>query len=348
MLQHLVTITHQHIDRIHLTIKIQEKLTFMELESSSAATPESDKMREVNQMIQTLGKPQWQSYNYCAALTRLYVVYEEFVEVLIKEWLGLLPTIRAYSDLGDRIQNTHQEGVGRLLLELKKKRFQHLNVDNVVRSLFNGVSGHSNYELIPEAFLLHEQNLRKEVLDKLFADAGIEKAWAWVEKHREVTRFFEEVLGDDITAEAQLNELIDYRNEAAHQVMIDETITSELLLHLCEFIKAICQALSELVTYHILFCKTSNGQAREIGKISQWYDKAQAARARINSGTLSVGGTVFLVNKNACHCCSARIESIRLNDEEASETLELERETQIGLKFDVPAKKGLSLYVMDG
>jgi hypothetical protein len=346
MLQHLVTITHQNIATIQGAIKLQEKLTVMALESPPDAPPESDNMREVNQMIQTMGKQQWQRYNYCAALTRLYVVYEEFVENLIDEWLGSLPAIMAYSDLGDRIQNTHREGVGRLLLELKKKRFQHLNVENVVRSLFNGLSGHSNYELIPEAFLLHEQNLRKEVLDKLFADAGIEKAWAWVEKHREVTGFFHEFLGNAMTAEAQLNELIDYRNEAAHKVIIDETISSELLLNLCDFIKAICQALSELVTYHILLCKTYNGQAREIGQINRWFDKKQAARARIQPGNLAVGGTVFLVNENAYYCCVGKVESIFLN-EESRETVELDSETEIGLKFDVPAKKGLRLYVMD-
>jgi len=52
------------------------------------------------------------------------------------------------------------------------------------------------------------------------------------------------------------------------------------------------------------------------------------------------------VNKNACYCCDARIESIILN-EESRETVELDSETEIGLKFDVAAKKGLSLYVMD-
>lgn len=346
MLQHLVTRTHQNIDTIHRAIKLQEKLTLMALDSPPDATQDSDDIREVTQIIRTMGKEQWQRYNYSAALTRLYVVYEEFVEELIKEWLERLPAIMAYSKLGDRIQKTHQEGVGRLLVELKKKRFQQLNVESVVSSLFNGLSGNSNYELIPEAFLLHEQNLRKEVLEKLFADAGIENAWDWVEKHREVTRFFQDVVGEAITAEAQLNEMIDYRNEAAHRVRINNTIRSKLLLNLCFFIKAICQALSELVTYNLLMHKADTGKARKIGRINRWFDKIEAARARIQSGTLSVGGTVFLVNENACYCCVARIESILLN-EESREIVELDSETEIGLKFDVAAKKGLSLYVMD-
>lgn len=346
MLQPILSRTHQNIATIQGAIKLQEKLTVMALDSSPDAPPESDPIREVIELIQTMGKQQWQRYNYCAALTRLYVAYEEFVEDLIKEWVRRLPAIMAYSDLGDRIQNTHREGVGRLLIELPKKRFKRLNVETVVSSLFNGVSGHANYELIPEAFLMNEQNLRKEVLEKLLADAGIENAWAWVEKHREVTGFFQEFLGKGNTAEAQLNELINYRNEAAHSGIINHTISSQLLLNLCLFIKAICQALSELVTYHLLTCKASQGQAREIGKINRWFDKIAAARARIQSGNLSVGGTVFLVNKNACYCCAARIESIVLN-EESRETVAVDRETEIGLKFDVLAKKGLSLYVMD-
>ena len=133
---------------------------------------------------------EWLVYDRCAVVTRLYAIYERFVEDLISDWLQLIPVlVSSYSDLGENIQNTHRQGIGRLLVDLNKNRFQHLSVEKVVQGLFCGITSTGKYELLPEAFLLHEQNLRKEVLEKLLADAGIENAWKWVINHREIKYF---------------------------------------------------------------------------------------------------------------------------------------------------------------
>ena len=122
-------------------------------------------------------------------VTRLYAIYERFVENLVGDWLGLLPGLfPRYSDLEESIQNTHQMGVGRLLIEMKKNRYGHLSIEEVVRGLFRGVTG-EEYQLLLDAFLLHEQNLRRQPLEKLFADAGIPNAWAWVEKHKTCPKY---------------------------------------------------------------------------------------------------------------------------------------------------------------
>ncbi|MGD1920686.1 MAG: MAE_28990/MAE_18760 family HEPN-like nuclease [Pleurocapsa sp.] len=57
---------------------------------------------------------EWRIYDHCAAVTKLYAIYENFVEDLIKDWLRLLPELFLnYDDLDDRIRNTHQSGVGK-------------------------------------------------------------------------------------------------------------------------------------------------------------------------------------------------------------------------------------------
>ena len=298
-------------------------------------------------LFQNIPNPkEWRVYAHCSVVTRLYAIYEHFVENLVSDWLGLLPGLFShYSDLEERVRTTHQIGVGRLLLELKKNRYEHLSPEEVVRGLFRGVTGEEEYELLPNAFLLHEQNLRKETLEKLFADAGIPNAWAWVDKHRAVKNFVEEVRGSQNTAEGELNELISYRNDAAHKAPIDNFLGSSALLELCDFVESLCQALTELVTYQVIERKKLIGQAREIGQITEWFHKPKAAVVTVEEITLSVGSSLFLVGEGSSCCQLATIKSIQMNDN-AVDKLQTTTEVEVGLKFDVDARKGLRLYIL--
>ena len=288
----------------------------------------------------------WQVYDHCATVTRLYAIYERFVEDLISNWLLLLPQLVSnYSDLEDKIQNTHREGTGRLLLDLKKKRFQHLSIEKVIQGLFSGVTGTEQYELLPDAFLSHEQNLQKDILEKLLVDAGIENCWKWVKKHRKIKYFLEEIRETQKTAEEELKQLVDYRNEAAHGG-VDEILGTQELLDLGDFVKALCEALAELVSYQIISRKISIAKAKEIGQITEWFKKPRAAVATVTDITLTVGGSIWLVSETSSYCKLAKIESIQIDDIDKNE-VEIASKAEVGLKLDTDAKQGLSLYVME-
>lgn len=345
MFEQLIKRVQDNISTIRAIIELNEILRKLAFEKDPDFSISREKFQTGNplqQMIQEFPiEENWLEYDRCAVVTRLYAVYESFVEDLIANWLRRLPElVPRYADLEERIRNTHREGVGRLLLEFKKARFSHLTDAKIVESLFSGIAGESKYNLIPEAFLFHEQNLRKEVLDKLFADAGIVNSWRWIEKHRYIQQFIQES-----TAEAELNQLILYRNDAAHAT-VEQIISASQLLYLADFILALCQALAELVTYQIILQQAFRGKAREIGKIHRWFDKARAARAKMKNVTLSVGDTVFLMNENSADCRFARIESIKLDDVSQNQ-VKITSETEVGLQFNINAKKGLSLYISD-
>jgi predicted transcriptional regulator len=179
MFEQLIQRVQENICIIQETIQTNERLRKIAFEE----TPEMITIREyfqtqelTKQIIQGIpNRQKWLEYDRCAVVTRLYAVYESFVENLIATWLQRLPEIiPRYADLDERIRNTHREGVGRLLVELKKARFSSVLTDRtVVESLFSGIAGYQKYNLIPQAFLFHEQNLRKDILEKLLADAGI-------------------------------------------------------------------------------------------------------------------------------------------------------------------------------
>jgi len=348
MFDELLKIVSVNISTVHKIIHTNDRLRGIVFRKDTPTQQESDENTQFTKLIEGVPSEQeWLVYDRCAVVTRLYAIYERFVEDLIAEWLELLPDIvTEYSDLEKSIKDTHQIGVGRLLLDLKKKRFEHLSINEVIQGLFDGVTGQEKYKLIPDAFLLHEQNLRREVLEKLFADAGISNAWDWVNKHRTVKQFIEEVRGSQNTAEGELNELITYRNDAAHGAIVDDILGTKELLELGDFVETLCQSLAELVTFQVISRQTAIGKAKEIGQVTEWFKKSRAGVAKVKKINLSVDKKVFLVNEASSYCRLATIESIMINDI-SKEQVVITHEQEVGLKFDIDAKKGLSLYVVE-
>ncbi|NES78813.1 MULTISPECIES: MAE_28990/MAE_18760 family HEPN-like nuclease [Okeania] len=349
MFDNLLEIVNVNIDSISAMIQTNDRLRKI----AKKGIVQTQKLKDYPEIIEleelVKGVPndkEWELYEHCAVVTRLYAIYENFVEYLISTWLKYLQNIvENYLELDDTIRNTHREGVGRILLEFKKDRFKYLSENQVIRGLFYGTTNQNkNYQLLPEAFLLHDQNLRKDILEKFFADAGIAGTWKWVINYRKVKHFVEEIRGNQNTAEGELNQLISYRNEAAHGV-VDEILGTQELLDLGDFIKALCQALAELVTYQIIQEQTSTGKAKEIGEITEWFKKPKAAVARINNSSLSIGTNVFLVSETSSYCRLATIESLKINDI-SQESIEITIEAEVGLKFDIDAKKGLKIYII--
>jgi hypothetical protein len=355
MFQELIETVIVNISTVRSIIQTNDRLREIIFSKSPIIEQESKENTELILLRQVVpSTTDWRVYDHCAVVTRLYAIYESFVEDLVTDWILYLPEIfPCYSDLAEEIRGTHQIGVAQLLQELKKKksRFAHLSVEEVIRGLFFGVAGgESKYDLVPDAFLLHDQNLRKEALEKLFANAGIQSAWNWVEKHRDIRLFVEEVLGSENTAEGELNELISYRNDAAHSAVIDNVLGSSTLLELCNFVEVLCQALAELVTYQVIERKKLIGRARAIGRITRWFTDIQATRAKVKEATLSVGESIFLVSDTKACCKLVKIENIRIiedGQEVNKEQVKITTEIEIGLKFDIEARKGLLLYLVE-
>lgn len=264
------------ISTVRSMIKTNDRLREIVFQDSSDIK-ELKENPEFAALIEVIpSKQEWRIYDRSAVVTRLYAIYERFVEDLISDWLRRMPDlVPRYSDLGEKIQNTHREGIGRLLIDLKKNRFQHLSVEKVVQGLSCGITDTGKYELLPDAFLLHEQNLRKEVLETVLKNAGIKEPWKWIINHKEIKYFVEEVRGRQNTAEGELKQLVDYRNEAAHG-STDEILGTQELLDLGDFVEALCKSLADLVTYNIILLQSDRGLVREIGKITEWLPKPQA------------------------------------------------------------------------
>jgi hypothetical protein len=348
MFETLLVKAEANVSTVSSIIKTSNR--FRELASrrlSSVGTSEESEL-SLDGLIEILPTDkEWKVYDHCSVVTRLYAIYERFVEDLITAWLAQLPSlVPKYSDLSDKTQITHRTGVARLLLDLDKMRFQHLCIEDVVRGLLHGVTGKEKYDLVCDAFLLHEQNLRKDKLEEVLANAGIRDTWNWVKNHRNIKHYVNEMRGSQTSAESELNNFIEYRNYAAHGTPIDEILGTEALLDLCHFVNALCEALAELIHFQAIQKKVGLGEVKKIGRITEWFATQKAAVAKVTAANLSIDSEVLLISESASWCRKAVIKSMRLNDIPIN-TLpdETGAEIEVGIQFDIEVRKKLDLLL---
>jgi hypothetical protein len=110
-------------------------------------------------------------------------------------------------------------------------------------------------------------------------------------------------------------------------------------------VESLCQSLNDLFTFQVIKQKEKTGEAINIGKITEWYKKPQAGVAKVDNASLFLRCDVFLVNQNISWCQSAKVTSIKIDDQSVSK-INVVDETEVGLKFDVDGKEGLNLYLL--
>ncbi|MBS9393040.1 MAG: hypothetical protein HEQ29_07725 [Dolichospermum sp. LBC05a] len=150
MFQNLLMAVKANISAIRSIIKTNEKIRDIAFGDVSLRTEEIQQLLiNISQDIPEL--TDWRVYDHCAVVTRLYAIYETFVEDLIEDWLILLPSLYSnYSELNETIRKTHQSGVGRLLQEILKEdnhRYKNLSTQQVMYGLLNGETSKSYCQL---------------------------------------------------------------------------------------------------------------------------------------------------------------------------------------------------------
>jgi len=338
----------EEIETTRAIIRVYEelrKLESQELDSNNLFPP----FTELIKILPT--RENWTMYEHCSVVTRLYSIYESFVESLIHEWIDRLPTIVIrYSELDERIRRSHAANIGELLSKMcnRKDGFKDESVKDTLQGLYKGINGDLNYTLLRNAFSTHEQNLRKDILEELFREAGIDDhCWAWVQQHSQVKK----IVRDEDSAESQLKKLVEYRNEAAHgKVSKDKSnlLKSNLLLELCDFIETICLSLSELVRYRTLQKQEKHNFAEEIGTVKRFYDDRKVAEIVIDKETnISVGESIYLVRDgDDCRECQvAVIENIRIDKSNIDKQKAiLSNGMKVKLELNVITSKNAKLY----
>lgn len=283
----------------------------------------------------------WLVFNHCASLTRLYAVFSGFVESVVAEWLCKLPKLyEQYGMLPKVLRDEHKLGVARLLPKVGDGRFRRLTAENILRGIYLGVSIESGYDLPVEAYLNHERNLKMEVLCDLFRRVGLAQSREWIRAHGELQAFMDQTYGSQQTAEAQLDTLVGFRNEAAHGLDVAEVLSQQEQTKLAEFVLVFGVVLAEFIEFNYwqLRCEKNTGVL--VGRITEYFAEPDAFVARVTNAKLEVGQTLVALETERCR--RATILSLQDNGSSVA-SFNAVGEVEAGIKFDIRLSKGARL-----
>lgn len=286
---------------------------------------------------------EWRIIDHCAAVTRIYSIYEQFAHEMIREHLSLLQGRLAFNELPEKIRSSYRGGVAKILEKIGGPRFAALDVGQLIAGYHDALSGNP-YTIEPQAMLMQEQNLRLPELDRFMRACGIDDVSGWVEAHPAVEAFFATGGRLNATAATEMAALIGYRNDAAHgSIDIGDILHINVLTEFCDFVGAVCEALAERVQLAGLRSLQPNGHVLERGKITESLKGGAVAIGKI-SGAVGVGNTVYLCGEN--YCLERTVTSLQVEGKQF-ENVDLGVPTEVGLMFDGAFKKNGRVLMLE-
>jgi len=285
------------------------------------------------------GKSAWQVYDHCAAFTRLYAVFEQFIEELVGEYLRMLPNMYLkYEDLPENVKTQHRIGIGQILLKLGKEGlYSHLDEKQIIQHLAEALIGSPNYSLLPDAFFLDPHNYRADVLRRLFQQLGFEDCWAWVEAHPLVLAYMD-TRDKTETPATILHDLVEYRNKAAH-TSVTETVATDEIKSIADCVVVICEALAQVVMKQVVRRREELGEVVHVGDVIHKYSD-HIVGVRTSAGKITVGDEIIVVRKHACY--KVGVISIRTGGV-SHQQLDVVENQEIGMKLTLDAGTGAEL-----
>ena len=278
----------------------------------------------------------WVEFDRAAVVSLLYASFERFVYGAVSTWLASLPGIyESYSDLPEATRVAHRRGVSEILAKLGGSRYTHLSEPGVLRGIFMGSSGQLPYELLTDAFLIDDRNLRSDSMKSLLGALAIEDPWSSLVADRSLVRWLQVERGAQATFESELNQFVTYRNEAAHGALRAELPIDELK-KLCGFVETAGTAISNVLVGEAVRREVALGQAADIGEVIREFSHGVIG-CRMSSCHVERGDTLMLLEGRSGSLVT--IESIQVSGTDLEE-LDCQEADEVGFKVAVTVRPG--------
>jgi hypothetical protein len=307
-------------------------------EEETTADPSDQYLTEIREAAPP--KPAWQVYDHCAAFTRLYAVYEQFIEELVSDYLRMLPALYPrYEDLPPNVTKQHRVGVGQILLKLGKDGpYKDFEEKEIIQGLSHGLHGQPTYTLLSDAFLIDPQNYRADTVVKLFSYIGLENCWPWVEKHPLMAAYMLQNRDSNETPRTLLHDFIENRNKASH-TLVGDIVATEEIKSIADFVVVLSETLAQLLMKQVVERKKSLGEIRQVGSVLHKFSN-NIVGVEMSAVELVIGDELIVVQKYACF--KASVVSIRIH-ENPYQRLTTTAGQQIGIRLDAAVNEGAQL-----
>jgi hypothetical protein len=283
-------------------------------------------------------------YAVASCVTRLYAVYERFIESLISDYLDSVPELIPYASLSEGFKNEYRIGISHVLGRIESDRYDHLSHKNVIRWYHEALSSRRQYRIVSEAMTRHDQNLRLGVLESLVSRVDPREDFrSWLAHCPDIRDLYEEQTAILVQFEAELREFVKIRNDVAHG-LLESLDGKKLLERYCGLIRAVLRATVSFFHKSLLLHRVKAGRMRRIGEVSEVFERSGAFVAQIEKGCeIRLGMSLHFVGHGSC--LSQEINSIQIDNVPVDGFVSTETIPEVGIQcLSIPRRK-MSLFV---
>lgn len=282
-------------------------------------------------------------YATSSCLTRLYGIYEHFVDSIITDYLDALPELILYENLPDVIKSEYRIGMSHLLGQVGNGRYSGLNHEQIILSYHEALTNNPKYQFVTQALTRHERNLRLQIVETIIARLDLKELRGWLNNCAEIIDLFEDKDAISDQLEAEINNFVQSRNDAAHG-SLTEALGHTILQRYCSLIKEIVKAFAGFFRKHLLNHRIIAKKTIKIGNVSEVFNKAGTFIIKLNfNRSLMVGSLIYLVKPN--HCSSEIINNLMLDNMNISGITAMQDGIEIGVKTQINPKKNSEVYI---
>lgn len=284
------------------------------------------------------------SYSQASSLTRLYAVYESFIEKILSEYLDFLSATYVFNEMSDGFKKEYRLGISHLLSKIDQGRYSHLNHDDIVTLYYRAINNHNSYQFVNDALIRHEQNFRLNILESLFSRVGLEGFCSWLVSNRNMLSYYDGAEISKEVVESKIKEFVQLRNDASHGE-IDDLISSEVLKDYCNFLLSLIETIREFLMKSVIDKMEVKEKLLMLGKVTESFSNNAVVIKSATSSKISIGDNLYVVSGSSCF--STKCTSIQLDGVSQESVEDLEIDVEVGMLCEVFIKKHSLLYKIE-
>ena len=298
--------------------------------------------------------------DYAAFIIAMYGVLEKFVDDLAWSHTELESSRNKYSELSQKLRQKHLSQSAYLLGRgrLGEGRYRDVSEIDIIKNLYDCLTGETPYKLNRHAVVHHDYNLRSDIIRKVFASLGIHNIHGLACRVETMIDWFSAAEGLESSStkevpqkivDLKLDDLVGRRNQLAHGARdtYESLDVNEMRARLA-FLEAYGRSLFRVIAgdylerYYI-----RSGEAISLGSpIGSPLKRGEVVVVRKPPRRIFRGQAIIAVRRNRVDRWGEILE-LQVTDVPV-DSVELDSATaEIGLRADFKFTKGIELYALE-
>lgn len=287
-------------------------------------------------------KIDYKMYIASSCVTRLYAIFENYVESLLSDYLDYISELVKFKDLPNEFKGEYRVGISHILSKIDNARYSHLNHENVVNWYHDALTGKRKYNFVTEALTRHEQNLRLNTIENLFNKIQLNTLRSWLSNNKLIQELYPDGPYTYEQLSSEFSNFIQERNDAAHG-SLDNIEGLETLDRYCDLVIAVSLALSSYLN-KTLIVNSKNKRFIRIGKVTETFTANGAFIFTSKKGiSLQTNSNITFIGEHYCY--SLNLDSMQIDGTDIAGITTITNNLEIGMKCSSHISRRAIVYL---